>query len=196
MFRPLFVFRKSQPLPRTASRKRPPCCDSAIAATGAGSVNTTWRYSTGNRSAARAVSHSRAAVPWHFGQWRLRQLLYAIRWCPAVGTALDVATERRRSGMLRWPPLRQQLGSAQMPGALGDAECIAAVTEDIRHLERRTLAPGHLLGPRPQPCIEIAPAGFWFVRSDWLRPACSVPWMTARACPRRTWMSRISVPRS
>lgn len=36
-----------------------------------GSVNTTWKYSTGRRSAA-----------WHFGQLRFRHELYATRWCP------------------------------------------------------------------------------------------------------------------
>jgi hypothetical protein len=29
----------------------------------AGSVNTTWKYGTGNSSAARSASHSRAAAP-------------------------------------------------------------------------------------------------------------------------------------
>src|SRR6266566_8106601 len=43
-----------------------------------GSVNTTWKYGTGNSSASRAASHSFAAAPWHFGQCRLRQLLYEI----------------------------------------------------------------------------------------------------------------------
>src|SRR5712664_3971165 len=47
-------------------------------AIGAGSVNTTWKYGTGNRSASRVASQSFAAAPWHFGQWRLRQLLYEI----------------------------------------------------------------------------------------------------------------------
>jgi poly(3-hydroxyalkanoate) synthetase len=31
------------------------------------------------RPASRAASQSRAAAPWHLGQWRLRQELYAIR---------------------------------------------------------------------------------------------------------------------
>ena len=28
------------------------------------------------------ASHSRAAAPWHFGQWRLEQLLYEMAMCP------------------------------------------------------------------------------------------------------------------
>src|ERR1700736_1587026 len=48
---------------------------------GAGSVNTTWKYGTGSRSASREASQSFAAAPWHFGQCRLRQELYEIwRW--------------------------------------------------------------------------------------------------------------------
>jgi len=42
-------------------------------------VKTTWKYPTGSRSASRSASHVRAAAPWHLGQCRLRQLLYAIR---------------------------------------------------------------------------------------------------------------------
>src|SRR6202035_3497385 len=48
---------------------------------GAGSVNTTWKYGTGSRSASRAASQSFAAAPWHFGQCRLRQELYEIWLC-------------------------------------------------------------------------------------------------------------------
>src|SRR5882672_12025798 len=47
----------------------------------AGSVNTTWKYGTGSRSASRAASQSFAAAPWHFGQCRLRQELYEIWEC-------------------------------------------------------------------------------------------------------------------
>src|SRR6267154_79579 len=47
----------------------------------AGRVNTTWKYGTGSRSASRAASQSFAAAPWHFGQCRLRQLLYEIWLC-------------------------------------------------------------------------------------------------------------------
>src|SRR5213078_2454565 len=50
----------------------------------AGRVNTTWKYGTGNRSASRAASQSFAAAPWHFGQCRLRQLLYEIWVCAHV----------------------------------------------------------------------------------------------------------------
>src|SRR6266852_3796764 len=50
-------------------------------AIGAGSVNTTWKYGTGSRSASRAASQSFAAAAWHFGQCRLRQELYEIWLC-------------------------------------------------------------------------------------------------------------------
>jgi hypothetical protein len=46
-----------------------------MAAIGAGSVKTTWKYSTGSRSAARSASQSRVAPDWHFAQCRLRQLM-------------------------------------------------------------------------------------------------------------------------
>jgi hypothetical protein len=35
----------------------------AMTATSAGSVNTTWKYPTGSRSASRSASHVRAAAP-------------------------------------------------------------------------------------------------------------------------------------
>ena len=47
----------------------------AMAATGAGMVKTTWKYSTGKSSFLRWASHSERCLPWHFGQWRLRQEL-------------------------------------------------------------------------------------------------------------------------
>src|SRR3977135_4320491 len=43
-----------------------------MSAMAAGSVNTTWKYGTGSRSASRSASHSLAAAPWHLGQCRLR----------------------------------------------------------------------------------------------------------------------------
>src|SRR5450432_1823878 len=52
-----------------------------MSAMAAGTVNTTWKYGTGSRSASRAASHSFAAAPWHFGQCRLRQELYEIWLC-------------------------------------------------------------------------------------------------------------------
>src|SRR3954470_17609393 len=52
-----------------------------MSAMAAGTVNTTWKYGTGSRSASRAASHSFAAGPWHFGQCRLRQELYEIWLC-------------------------------------------------------------------------------------------------------------------
>ena len=47
----------------------------AMALTGAGSVKTTWKYSTGSRSAWRASSQRCAALAWHFVQCRLRHEL-------------------------------------------------------------------------------------------------------------------------
>ena len=49
---------------------------------GVGSVNTTWKYSTGSRSARRACSHSCAAAAWHFGQLRLRQVMGDAHYLP------------------------------------------------------------------------------------------------------------------
>jgi hypothetical protein len=40
-----------------------------------GSVNTTWKYSTGRRSRWRAAIQRTRAFAWHFGQWRLRHEL-------------------------------------------------------------------------------------------------------------------------
>src|SRR6266849_8048335 len=85
-------------------------------AIGAGSVNTTWKYGTGNSSASRAASHSFAAAPWHFGQCRLRQLLYAIWVCAHFSqraTCPPSAAVRQRSiaditfnwPRLTWPAL-------------------------------------------------------------------------------------------
>src|SRR6266700_953765 len=48
----------------------------------AGSVNTTWKYGTGSSSASRSASHSRAAAPWLFGQWRLRQVMGVAHYLP------------------------------------------------------------------------------------------------------------------
>ena len=47
----------------------------AIAAIASGSVKTTWKYSTGRRSAWRSSSHCARTSDWHLGQCRLRQLL-------------------------------------------------------------------------------------------------------------------------
>jgi len=47
-----------------------------------GSVNTTWKYGTSNSSVLRDSSHSRACEPWHFGQWRLRQVMGNAHYLP------------------------------------------------------------------------------------------------------------------
>jgi hypothetical protein len=82
----------------------------------AGSVNTTWKYGTGSRSASRAASQSFAGAPWHFGPCRLRQLLYEI-WvcahfsqretCPprAAVRQLSIADITFSWPRLRWPAL-------------------------------------------------------------------------------------------
>jgi hypothetical protein len=46
-------------------------------------VEVSDRQQVGSRSA----SHVRAAAPWHLGQCRLRQLLYAIRQWPQSSQA-------------------------------------------------------------------------------------------------------------
>src|ERR1700692_4673493 len=77
----------------------------------AGRVNTTWKYATGRRSASRAASHSLAAALWHFGQCRLRQLLYEIWVCAHFSqraTWPPSAAVRQRSIALmtfNWPRL-------------------------------------------------------------------------------------------
>src|SRR3979490_799073 len=106
----------------------------------AGSVNTTWKYGTGSRSASRAASHSFAASPWHFGQCRLRQELYDIWLCaqfsqrapcpPAAGMPAEgrgaAALDRRH---------HLELAEAHMAG-IGPAPCQAVATEDVRDLQR------------------------------------------------------------
>ncbi len=47
-----------------------------------GTVNTTWKYLTGSRSASRAIIHFSLSIAPHWGQWRLRQLLWAILKLP------------------------------------------------------------------------------------------------------------------
>src|SRR6266704_5187813 len=82
----------------------------------AGSVNTTWKYCTGSRSASRAASQSFAAAPWHFGQCRLRQLLYEIwlwahssqraTWPPSAAVRqLSIADITLSWPRLTWPAL-------------------------------------------------------------------------------------------
>src|SRR5260370_34775648 len=85
----------------------------------AGSVNTTWKYGTGSNSASRAASHSFAAAPWHFGQCRLRQLLYEIwlwahssqraTWPPrAAVRQLSIADITFSRPRLTWPALARR----------------------------------------------------------------------------------------
>src|SRR6266699_2108697 len=105
-----------------------------MSAMAAGSVKTTWKYGTGKSSASRSASQRRAVAPWHFGQCRLRQELYAISvWphaafsqratCPpsAAVTALD------RTHHL-------QLVEADVP-AMGLPPSRAVIAEDVRDLQ-------------------------------------------------------------
>src|ERR1700681_4972893 len=90
-----------------------------MSAIGPGSVNTTWKYATGSRSASRAASQSFAAAPWHFGQCRLRQELYEI-WvcahfsqratCPpsAAVRQLSIADITFNWPRLTWPALARR----------------------------------------------------------------------------------------
>src|SRR6266481_397003 len=85
----------------------------------AGRVNTTWKYGTGNRSASRAASQSFAAAPWHFGQCRLRQELYAMvvwaqssqraTWPPRSAVRqLSIADITFNWSRLTWPALARR----------------------------------------------------------------------------------------
>src|SRR5260370_11055829 len=85
----------------------------------AGSVNTTWKYGTGSRSASRAASQSFAAAPWHFGQCRLRQELYEIwlcaqfsqraTWPPSAAVRqLSIADITFNWPRLTWPALARR----------------------------------------------------------------------------------------
>src|SRR6476620_9346199 len=103
---------------------------------GAGSVNTTWKYGTGRRSASRAASHSLAAAPWHFGQCRLRQLLYEIWVCAHFSQRAtwppSAAVRQRLIALMtfNWPRLT-------WPALAPPPRC-PVVAEDIRDLQRWT----------------------------------------------------------
>src|SRR6266568_4176443 len=86
---------------------------------GAGNVNTTWKYGTGSRSASREASQSFAAAPWHFGQCRLRQLLYEIwlwahssqraTWPPSAAVRqFSIADITFNWPRLTWPALARR----------------------------------------------------------------------------------------
>src|SRR5216684_6218346 len=90
-----------------------------MSAMAAGSVNTTWKYGTGSRSASRAASHSFAAARWHFGQCRLRQELYEIwlcgqfsqraTWPPSAAVRqLSIADITFNWPRLTWPALARR----------------------------------------------------------------------------------------
>src|SRR6202035_3533350 len=100
-----------------------------MSAIGPGSVNTTWKYGTGSRSASRAASQSFAAAPWHFGQCRLRQELYEISLCAHFSQRLTCPPSAAVRQLLdRRHHL--QLTEADMAG-MGPAPCRAAAAEDV-----------------------------------------------------------------
>ena len=120
-----------------------------MSAMAAGSVNTTWKYGTGSRSASRAASQSFAAAPWHFGQCRLRQELYEI-WacgqlsqratCPpsAAVRQLSIADITFNWPRLTWPALARR-HAGPWPRKM------SATSSDGR--DTRSLVSGGRLGP-------------------------------------------------
>src|SRR5258708_32790703 len=104
----------------------------------AGSENTTWKYGTGNSSASRAASHSRAGRPL-----TLRAVPIAARVIGnlrvaalVVLAARDMAAERCRAAVLdRRHHL--ELAEADMAG-IGLAPCWSMAAENIRDLQHRT----------------------------------------------------------
>src|ERR1700682_787301 len=90
-----------------------------MSAIGPGSGETTWKYGAGSTSPPPSSSPSPAAAPWHFGQCRLRQLLYAMTVCAQPSqraTCPPSAAVRQRSialmtfswSRLTWPALAQR----------------------------------------------------------------------------------------
>src|SRR4030081_3441763 len=125
---------------------------------GAGSVNTTWKYGTGSRSASREASQSFAAAPWHFGQCRLRQLLYEIwlcahssqraTWPPrAAVRQFSIADITLSWPRLRWPALARR-HAGPWPRKM------SATSSDGR--DTRILASGRRFGLRQGDAIERA----------------------------------------
>src|SRR6266850_669372 len=129
-----------------------------MSAMAAGSVNTTWKYGTGNRSASRAASHSFAIAPWHFGQCRLRQELYEI-WlcahfsqratCPpsAAVRQFSIADITFNWPRLTWPALARR-HAGPWPRKM------SATSSDGR--DTRSLASGRRLGLRQRDAVEWA----------------------------------------
>src|SRR5450432_3611023 len=128
-----------------------------MSAMAAGTVNTTWKYGTGSRSASRAASHSFAAAPWHFGQCRLRQELYEIwlcahssqraTWPPrAAVRQLSIADITFNWPRLTWPALARR-HAGPWPRK------ISATSSDGRDTRR---ASGWRLGLRQDDAVERA----------------------------------------
>src|SRR5271166_3031974 len=103
----------------------------------AGSENTTWKYGTGNSSASRSASHSRAAAPW-----ALRAMPVAAGVVGNLGVAAvlvlaacDMPSERCRAAALdRRHHL--ELAEADMAG-IGLPPCRSVDAKNIRDLQRR-----------------------------------------------------------
>src|SRR5450755_1273235 len=124
----------------------------------AGSVNTTWKYGTGSRSASRAASHSFAAAPWHFGQCRLRQELYESWLCAhaspratgppsAAVRQLSIADITFNWPRLTWPALARR-HAGPWPRKM------SATSSDGR--DTNSLASGRRLGLRQRDAVEWA----------------------------------------
>src|SRR5664280_1818040 len=124
----------------------------------AGSVNTTWKYGTGSKSASRAASQSFAAAPWHFGQWRLRQELYEIwlcahfsqraTWPPsAADRQFSIADMTFNWPRLTWPALARR-HAGPWPRKM------SATSSDGR--DTTSLASGGRLGLRQRDAVQRA----------------------------------------
>src|SRR5258708_33988701 len=122
---------------------------------GAGSVNTTWKYGTGSRSASREASQSFAAAPWHFGQCRLRQLLYEIWLC---AHSSQRATWPPRAAVrqfsiaditFNWPRLTWPALARRHPGPW--PRKMSATSSDGR--DTRSFASGRRRGGLRQPAV-------------------------------------------
>src|SRR3981081_2887790 len=147
---------------------------------GAGSVNTTWKYGTGSRSASRAASQSFAAAPWHFRAVTVAARVVRDLGVCALLAARDMSAERRGAAALDCRH-HLQLAEADMAG-IGPAPCRAVVAEDIRNVQRWTRheEPRGRRAARPsRPYGRYAPAGSRLPESSWWRRVYRAPWYRA-----------------
>src|SRR6202035_3864012 len=138
-----------------------------------------WKYGAGSNSASRPSSHSLAAAPWHFGQCRLREVLYAMTvWAqPSQRATCPPALDRTHD---------LHLVEADVAG-IGAPPRRPVVAEDIRDLESWT-GHGRALKPAAAPCLSswasCAARTASRVGSRWRRScrwprACSTLWCRA-----------------